>query len=175
MGTSDGTEPMGLERGFWSPVIDTWELGLLGEEPSKWRNTHSSWRRRPGACEPWEDFNLNKAEGHKWIENKRVYFTIAYVVLSHCSNCCVENTVGTSEPERLISRRLLASLLAQQVKNLLVIQESQQMRARSLGREDPLEKGMAIHSSILSWRIPWTGDPGGLQSMRSQSQTRMSD
>ena len=61
--------------------------------------------------------------------------------------------MGTSEAERLISRRLLASLLAQQVKNLLVIQETQQMRARSLGREDPLEKGMAIHSSILACRI----------------------
>ena len=53
-----------------------------------------------GACEPWEAFNLNKAKGHKWIENKRVYYIIAYVVLSHCSNCCAENIVGTSEAER---------------------------------------------------------------------------
>ena len=37
----------------------------------------------------------------------------------------------------------------------------------SLGREDPLEEGMAIHSSILAWRIPWTEEPGGLQSMGS--------
>ena len=37
-----------------------------------------------------------------------------------------------------------------------------------LGREDPLEEGMATHSSILAWRIPWTEEPGGLQSMRSQ-------
>ena len=37
-----------------------------------------------------------------------------------------------------------------------------------LGQEDPLEKGMATHSSILTWRIPWTEEPGGLQSMRSQ-------
>ena len=41
-------------------------------------------------------------------------------------------------------------------------------RVRSLGREDPLEKGMATHSSILVWRIPWTEVPGGLQSMGSQ-------
>ena len=41
------------------------------------------------------------------------------------------------------------------------------MRVRSLGREDPLEKGMATHSSILAWRIPWTREPGGLQSMGS--------
>ena len=40
--------------------------------------------------------------------------------------------------------------------------------APSLGRRDPLEKGMATHSSILVWKIPWTGEPGGLQSMKSQ-------
>ena len=42
-------------------------------------------------------------------------------------------------------------------------------RARSLGREDPLEKEMATHSSILVWRIPWTEEPGSLQSMGSQT------
>ena len=41
--------------------------------------------------------------------------------------------------------------------------------AQSLGQEDPLEKRMAAHSSILAWRIPWTEEPGGLQSMGSQS------
>ena len=45
----------------------------------------------------------------------------------------------------------------------------------SLGGEDPLEEGMATHSSILAWRIPWTEEPGGLQSMGSQSQTQLSD
>ena len=39
------------------------------------------------------------------------------------------------------------------------------MRVQSLGREDPLEEGMATHSSILTWRIPWTEEPGGLQSI----------
>ena len=43
-------------------------------------------------------------------------------------------------------------------------------RVRSLGWEEPLEKGMATHSSILAWGIPWTEEPGGLQSMGSQSQ-----
>ena len=42
---------------------------------------------------------------------------------------------------------------------------TQEMRAGSLGREDPLEKKMAIHCSILAWEIPWTEEPGGLQSM----------
>ena len=56
-------------------------------------------------------------------------------------------------------------LVAQMVKNLPAMQETW---VRSLGQEDPLEKGMATHSTILAWRIPWTEEPGGLQSMRSQ-------
>ena len=44
----------------------------------------------------------------------------------------------------------------------------QDTQVQSLDQEDPLEKGMATHSSILAWRIPWTEEPGGLQSMRSQ-------
>ena len=51
------------------------------------------------------------------------------------------------------------------VKNLPAIQET---RVRSLGQKDPLEKGMATHSSILAWRIPWAEEPGGLQSMALQ-------
>ena len=49
------------------------------------------------------------------------------------------------------------------------------MSVQSLGREDVLEKEMATHSSILAWEIPWTEETGGLQSMGSQSQTRLSD
>ena len=58
-----------------------------------------------------------------------------------------------------------ASLVAQTVKNLPAVQET---RIRSLSWEDPLEKEMATHSSILAWRIPWTEEPGRLQSTRSQ-------
>ena len=58
-----------------------------------------------------------------------------------------------------------ASLVAQQVMNLPAMQETW---VQSLGWEDPLEKEMATHSSILAWRIPWTEDPGRLQSMGSQ-------
>ena len=54
------------------------------------------------------------------------------------------------------------------VKNLPAMQET---RVRSLGWEDPREKEMATHYSILAWRIPWTEEPGGLQSMGSQSWT----
>ena len=56
-------------------------------------------------------------------------------------------------------------LVAQTVKRLFTMQETQ---VRSLGREDPLEKEMAIHSSTTAWKIPWTEDPGRLQSMGSQ-------
>ena len=51
------------------------------------------------------------------------------------------------------------------VKNLPAMLETE---VQSLGQEDPLEKGMATHSSILAWRIPWTEEPGGLQSRGSQ-------
>ena len=54
-----------------------------------------------------------------------------------------------------------ASLVAQMVKNLPAMQET---RVQPLGREDPLEKDMATHSSTLVWRIPWAEEPGGLQS-----------
>ena len=56
-------------------------------------------------------------------------------------------------------------LLSPTVKNLLPMQETQ---VQSLGREDPLEKGMATHSSILAWRIPWSEEPGRLSTMASQ-------
>ena len=59
------------------------------------------------------------------------------------------------------------------VKNLPAMQEPQEMEVQSLGREDPLKEGMATHFSILAWRIPWTDEPGGLQSIRSQSQTQL--
>ena len=55
--------------------------------------------------------------------------------------------------------------MAQTVKNLPAMQEAW---VQSLGQEDPLEKGRSTHSSILVWRIPWTEEPGGLQSMGSQ-------
>ena len=58
-----------------------------------------------------------------------------------------------------------ASLVAQMIKNLPAMQDT---RVQFLGWEDPPEKGMALHSSILAWRIPWTEEPGRLQSMGSQ-------
>ena len=70
------------------------------------------------------------------------------------------------------SLRALASWVAQTVKNLPATQETW---VRSLGQEDPLEKGMATHSSIFAWRSPWTEEPGGLWSVDSQSRTGQSN
>ena len=60
---------------------------------------------------------------------------------------------------------MLASLVAQTVKNVPAVQET---RVQSLNWEDPLEKEMATHSNVFAWRILWTDDPGGLQSMGSK-------
>ena len=67
---------------------------------------------------------------------------------------------------------LWASLVTQMVKNLLAEQETQ---VRPLGQEDPMEKEMATHYSTLSWRISWTEEFGGLQSMGSQKQSDMTE
>ena len=85
---------------------------------------------------------------------------------SSAHKCCsgdVASYVTHSFEVRSLGRR--ASLVAQIVKNLPGVQETQ---VRSLGREVPLEKGMATHSSNLAWRIPWTEEAGRLQSTRLQ-------
>ena len=65
----------------------------------------------------------------------------------------------------LMADSLVVPLVAQMVKNLPALQET---RGQSLGREDPLEKGVATPSSILAWRIPWTEEPDRLQSLGLQ-------
>ena len=61
--------------------------------------------------------------------------------------------------------------MAQWIKNLPAVQETQETWVQSPGQEDPLEKEMATHSNILAWETPWTEEPGELQSVGSQSQT----
>ena len=67
---------------------------------------------------------------------------------------------GIGDRNGTISTRL--PLVAQMVKNLPAMQET---GVQSLGQQDPLEKGIAAHSRILTWRVPWTEEPGGLQSV----------
>ena len=65
----------------------------------------------------------------------------------------------------LLEEQRLTSLVAQMIKRLSIMRET---GVRSLGQEDPLEKEMAIQSSTIAWKIPWTEEPGRLQSMGSQ-------
>ena len=81
---------------------------------------------------------------------------------------CFPNA-GTELEFSRVYRGILASLVAQMVKNL------QETQVWSLSQEDRLEKGMATLSGILAWRIPWSEEPGGLQSTGSQSQTWLSN
>ena len=74
-----------------------------------------------------------------------------------------ESTGRLEMPSTEMRKR--TSPVAQMIKNLPEMWETW---VQSLGQEDPLEKEMAIHSSMLDWRIPWTEEPGGLQSMGSQ-------
>ena len=76
-------------------------------------------------------------------------------------NLCFSGACVLVESNRHV---MVASLVAQTVKNLPTMRETW---FPPLGCEDPLEKGMATHSSILAWRIPWTEEPGGLQSTGS--------
>ena len=70
------------------------------------------------------------------------------------------------------SKVKMASLVAQMVKNLPAMQQTQ---VQSLGQEDPLEKEMATHFSILAWKVLWTEEHGGLQSRGRKSWTQLSD
>ena len=82
-------------------------------------------------------------------------------------------SLGGEDPLEKKMATPLQSLVAQLVKNLPAMQET---LIQFLGWEDPLEEGMATHSSILSWRIPWTGKPGGPRYMGvTKSQIRLSN
>ena len=82
-------------------------------------------------------------------------------------SCLLMNFPFCCDPQsqRLTHHKIISSLVAQMAKNLPAIQETP---IQSLGWEDTLEKGMATHSSILTWKIPWTEEPGRLQSMGLQ-------
>ena len=77
----------------------------------------------------------------------------------------VSTSLGIQKPFRILYSEIWTSLVAQIVKNLPAMKKTW---VQSLGQKEPLEKEMAVHSSILAWEIPWTKEPGGLQSMWSQ-------
>ena len=99
------------------------------------------------------------------------YHRVLVWMLVSLPNFYVENLIpmgmifGGRAFERWLDHEYPFPLVTQMVKNLPAMQETQ---VWSLDREDPLEKGMTTHSSILAWRIPWTEEPSELQSMGSQ-------
>ena len=97
-----------------------------------------------------------KKENNKGTVIFRKKIVLLIVGLSHTKqHGDVTNSVG----DILIHVLMGNSLVTQSIKNMSAVQET---RAQSLGQEDPLEKEMVTHSSILSWNIPWTEDPGWL-------------
>ena len=92
-----------------------------------------------------------------------ISFTIATKRIKYLGiNLPKETKELYTENQKTLMKEIWASLLAQLVKNLPAVQETY---VRSLGWEDPLEKEVATHSSILAWKISWTEESGGLQSM----------
>ena len=106
------------------------------------------------------DLDLNPGLGRSPGEGKG--YPLQYSGLQNSMDCIVH---GVTKSRTRLSDFHFTSLLVQTVKNLPAMQETQ---VQSLGGEDPLEEGMATHSSILAWRIPGTEEPGGLQSIGSQ-------
>ena len=80
---------------------------------------------------------------------------------------CVPHPEPSSLPP-LYFFLILSYNLAQEVKNSPAVQDIQETPVQTLGREDPLEEEVAVHSSILAWKTPWTEEPSGLQSTGSQ-------
>ena len=78
------------------------------------------------------------------------------------------NMIDADDCYRGLRLFIWASLVAQWVKSPPAMQETQETQVRSLGWEDPLQKGTATHSNILAWKIPWTEEPGRLQSTALQ-------
>ena len=155
---------MTLKRPWW------WERMREGEEgddrgwdgwmasPAQWTWVGSGWAPGVGVgqgglacCSSWGCKESDTAEQLNWTEWRWMGF---HVLISH--SCIFFGEI--TKPLHM------GFPGGQMVKNLPAMQETW---VWSLGWEDPLEKGMATHSSILAWRISWTEEPGGLQSMGS--------
>ena len=106
---------------------------------------------------PWRRWSQQKNE--LGSQRGREFFFLFRIVLTHCFLDFLKSIF------LLECSCFRASLVVQMVKNLPVMRETW---AQSLGQEDPPGKGMATHSRIPAWRIPWTEESGGLQSLRLQ-------
>ena len=115
---------------------------------------------------------VRKSENGEEKGNRGMYTELAITWMTRSLILCKPNASQNHSLGKVKRKYLSVSLVAQSVKNLLAMRETQ---VQSLGQEDALEKEMATHSCILAWRISWREEPGGLQSLGSQSWTQLSD
>ena len=100
------------------------------------------------------------------VEEKRVILCVyMYMVVFFMGKILLHHYILTKLENREVIFVTKTSLVAQTVKRL---PKTQEIRVQSLGQKDPLDKEMATHSSILAWKMPWTEEPGGPQTMGSQ-------
>ena len=110
---------------------------------------------------------IDSAKAFDCVEHNKLWKILKEMGIPEHFTCLLRNLyAGQEATVRTGHGKRTGALVAQRLKHLPAIWETW---VRSLGREHPLEKEMATHSSILAWRIPWTEEPGGLQSMGSQS------
>ena len=123
-------------------------------------------------------FHLGKKKMSNAIFERLKWLFYVVCVSTHTKNMIMKQETDMrwwehSSPllprKEIIVHLYRASLVAQMVKNLSAMQETQVL---SLGREEPLEEGMASHSRILAWRIPWTEEPGGLHTVCGVAKSR---
>ena len=160
---------------------ETWVPSLGQEDPlERGMATHSSvlawripWTKEPGGLQSTElqrvrqDWVTNThTHTHTHTHTQQLWIKLLPILNAYKQGQrpMLADPCGYPWLELLLSS-LRISLMAQMVKNLPTMQETQ---VRSLSQEDSLEKEKAIHSTILAWRIPWTEEPGGLQSMGLQ-------
>ena len=147
-----------LCKGFYSVIHGCWKWSPV-TTPRPERSTHTVLkgysRRMARSLAGLASYTRHFCSGPGWSEASLQSVYQGEGKRPKLSLLSCQDFIGTS----------WASLVAQTVKN---VPEMTETRPQSLGWEDPLEKGMATHSSILAWRIPWTEEPGGIQSMGSQ-------
>ena len=133
----------------------------------KWQWSKSFWSMKLLSADTWGAHSFQKLCW--WAGNQKsvslVYWTwnISLLIFS-----CKGIEIFKSFCINSVSHSYICLTGDSAVNKLPAVQETQEMQVQSLCQEDPLKEGMATHSSILAWRIPWAEEPGGLQSMESQ-------
>ena len=149
-----------MVRNLPTHARDTGLIPGLGRFHTLWSN----WTCSPRLLKPMlsRDCAPQQEKSPRWVAHPPQLEISLY--LPYLDKACTQHQSSKAARSYFLNcvPILWAFLEAQMVNNMPAIQETQ---LRSLGWEDPLEEGMATHSSILVWRIPWTEEPGGLQSI----------